>query len=114
MLPVVGDAGVAAVAIYAPRESILSSPIHGLRGGQSEQEPNWESCARQRGKRNSDPRSKVKKFTRICDSLSVEASVGASLFGVLREVAPGLSASGKLFRFFSVSPSLGGISRSAN
>jgi len=35
----------------------------------------------------------VKKFTRICDSLSVEVSVGASLFGVLREVAPGLSAS---------------------
>jgi hypothetical protein len=35
----------------APRESILSSLIHGLRGGQNEQEPNWESYASEKGKR---------------------------------------------------------------
>ena len=38
----------------------------------------------------------VKKFTRIFDSLSVEVSVGTSLFGVPREVAPGWSANSKL------------------
>ena len=56
MLPVADDAGVVAVAMDAPSESILSFPIHGSGGGQSEQEPNWEGCAPQRGERNSDPR----------------------------------------------------------
>src|SRR5258705_222281 len=56
MLPEADDAGVVAVAMDAPSESILSFPIHGSRGGQSEQEPNWEGDAPHRGERDSDPR----------------------------------------------------------
>jgi hypothetical protein len=39
----VDDVGVAALAMDAPRETILVFPIHGLCGGANGQEPIWES-----------------------------------------------------------------------